>query len=107
MYVPGMYVYGTAVRSAAAAAGLGKDKKVIINENIPRTSAACSTNFWPILIFESCVVGTCNILRRFIQSDWSLSCDHGLDYASERENNISTYTYVLGTRGKFDGVAAA
>ena len=21
-----------------------------------------------------------------LQSDWSLSCDHGLDYASEREN---------------------
>ena len=30
--------------------------------NISRASAASSTNFGSILIFASCVVGTCNIL---------------------------------------------
>ena len=30
--------------------------------NIPSTSAVSSTNFGSILIFASCVVGTCNIL---------------------------------------------
>ena len=31
-----------------------------------------------------------------LQSDWSLSCDHGLDYASLCENNNST-NYLLCT----------
>ena len=31
-------------------------------KNIPRTSAVSSTNFRSILIFASCVVGTCNTL---------------------------------------------
>ena len=33
-------------------------------KNISRTSAVSSTNFGPILIFASCVVGTCDILCR-------------------------------------------
>ena len=35
-------------------------------KNILRTSAVSSTNFRSILIFASCVVGTCNILRSTI-----------------------------------------
>ena len=34
----------------------------LIYKNISRTSAVSSTNFGSILIFASCVVGTCNIL---------------------------------------------
>ena len=34
----------------------------IFYKNISRTSAVSSTNFGSILIFASCVVGTCNIL---------------------------------------------
>ena len=39
---------------------------LIFYKNISRTSAVSSTNFWSILIFASCVVGTCNIPRRCV-----------------------------------------
>ena len=35
-------------------------------KNVLRTSAVSSTNFRSILIFASCVVGTCNILYRWV-----------------------------------------
>ena len=36
--------------------------ELLFYEHISRTSAVSSTNFGSILIFASCVVGTCNIL---------------------------------------------
>ena len=39
-------------------------------ENISRTSAVSSTNFRSILIFASCVVGTCNILTVWVSFYW-------------------------------------
>ena len=39
-----------------------KNVTAVFHKNISRTSAVSSTNFWSILIFASCVVGTCNTL---------------------------------------------
>ena len=38
------------------------DSAILFYKHISRTSAVSSTNFGSILIFASCVVGTCNIL---------------------------------------------
>ena len=42
---------------------------LVFYKNILRTSAVSSTNFGSILIFASCVVGTCNILQGLRSAD--------------------------------------
>ena len=46
--------------------------KKLYKRNIARTSVVSSTNFGSILIFASCVVGTCNILYRQTKGEFLL-----------------------------------
>ena len=49
------------------------------DKNISRTSAVSSTNFGSILIFASCVVGTCNVPCGWVFSLWEELLRYGLE----------------------------